>query len=648
MTLISFIDICRSFGGHTVFEPVTGIIRSGDRVGVVGPNGAGKTTFCRVLAGLDLPDSGQVHREKNLSLRYMEQESDVRSGRTVLAELLASAVEIKELERRIHEFQLRLEQGDNPSEDELHRYGSMLERFERLEGYSLEARAQKILTGLGLGMETFGQSVQSLSGGQRSRLALARCLLAEPDILFLDEPTNHLDLRAIEFLEGLLTETRSAVVVISHDRAFLDNVTQRTIEILDRRVTLYNASYSAYAEWAAAEAERAERTRANYDRKVGQIEDFIRKNIYGQKSRQAQSRRKMLERLEAPPDIRRSRSAPRWEIQVSDHSGSMVLEARGLTKAWGDKAPVVKDLDLTLMRGETLAVIGDNGTGKSTLLQVLAGKLAADRGKLVWGKDVSTAWLPQNVERPADNRRVLDYMSGQAPDLTLGQLRNYLARFLFRGDQVEQLIGSLSEGEFRRLLLAGLIYSKANLLLLDEPTNHLDIYSREALQSALAEYPGTVVLISHDRDILANLAGRILEFVSGTRIGAQTDKIIEYDGDYSYYKMKRDEMEKALGADSGNGPGREMEPRKDTQARLSPSVGGLSKNALQKIREQRESLERKIADLEEKKAALEMKLSDPQTYREGGLAANLVSAVEQVKLEIDSAYKEWEQLIEHD
>ncbi len=650
MTLISFVDICRSFGGHTVFEPVTGIIRAGDRIGVVGPNGAGKTTFCRILAGLDAPDSGQVHSDKNLSLRYMEQEISTSSGRGVLEELIASAGEVRELEHRIAEFQARLERGETPDEDELHRYGSMLERFERLEGYSLRARAEKILVGLGLGEETFTQRVDSLSGGQRSRLALARCLLAEPDILFLDEPTNHLDLRAIEFLEGFLAETRSTVVVISHDRAFLNNVTTRTIEILDRKVTLYNGNYDAYAEWAAAEAERAERTLANYERKVEKLEDYIRRNIYGQKSRQAQSRRKMLNRMEPPPDVRRGRSAPRWEIQVADQSGSLVLEAKGLVKSWDGREPVFDGLDLTLMRGDSLAVIGDNGTGKSTLLQVLAGKLAPDAGRLNWGKDVSLACLPQHVERPADNRRVLDYMSAHAPDLTLGQLRGYLARFLFRGEQVEQSVSSLSEGEFRRLVLAGLIYSRANLLLLDEPTNHLDIYSREALQEALAEFPGTLVMITHDRGLLAGLATRILEFVSGARTGGGGDKTVEYDGDYSYYKLKRDEMEKAL---SGAVPAatkpqtaqRQQEPPKQELASSRPA---LSKNALQKIRERRDKLENEIAALEDSRKDLERRLSDPETYRQDGLATRLVAEMDTIREAIDKAYGEWEQLLEHD
>jgi len=647
VTLISFVDICRSFGGHTVFEPVTGIIRAGDRVGVVGPNGAGKTTFCRILAGLDAPDSGQVHAEKNLSLRYMEQEVDTGSGRSVLEELLATAGEVRELENRIHQFQARLERGETPDEDELHRYGSTLERFERLEGYSLRARAEKMLVGLGLGEATFGQRLESLSGGQRSRLALARCLLAEPDILFLDEPTNHLDLRAIEFLEAFLAETRSTVVVISHDRAFLNNVTNRTIEILDRKVTLFGGNYEAYTSWAAAEAERAERTLANYERKVDQLQDYIRRNIYGQKSRQAQSRRKMLDRMEPPPDIRRGRSAPRWQIQVADQSGSLVLEAKGLAKAWDGGAPLFEDLDLTLMRGDSLAVIGDNGTGKSTLLQILAGKLASDSGRLSWGKDVSLAVLPQHVERPTDNRRVLDYMSSHAPDLTLGQLRGYLARFLFRGEQVEQSVGTLSEGEFRRLVLAGLIYSRANLLLLDEPTNHLDIYSREALQEALTEFPGTLVMITHDRDLLSGLASRVLEFVSGARLGGGQDKTVEYDGDYSYYKSKRDELEKALAAPAPAANKPAVQPP-ESQRQEPQNKPGLSKNALQKIRERREKVEAEIAALEERKTALEHRLGDPQTYRQEGLAVTLTAEMESLKAGIDKAYAEWEQLLEHD
>ena len=653
MTIVSFVEISRIFGGVRIFGPATGIIRRGDRIGVVGPNGAGKTTFCKVLAGFDTPDEGQVHRDKLLRLHYMDQEPRFESEQSaVLDELLASCKDLKELERRIEDYQERLDSGERLEAEDLERYGDWLERFRRLDGWNLRARAEKILTGVGLGADTFSMPVNSLSGGQKSRLALAKALIAEPDLIFLDEPTNHLDLRAIEFLENFLLETSSSVVVISHDRAFLEKVTGKTIEILDSKVTVFNGNFSAFSKWAQAGAESAERTKKNYERKKEKIEDFIRRNIYGQKSRQAQSRRKMLARLKQPPQTRKVRNAPKWDINIDRQSGELVVEARGLTKAYPGQEPLFENMDLLLLREETLAVIGDNGTGKSTLLQILAGKQAPDRGSIEWGRDVSTAYLPQHVERPGDSRRILDYLACEAPELTLGQLRSFLARFLFTGEQVEQPVDSLSEGEFRRLLLAGLINSKANLLLLDEPTNHLDIYSRTALENAMDEYPGTVVLVSHDRKLLSRLADRVLEFNSPGRITGEgeKDKVIEYAGDYSYYKAQREKSERPAAEKIEKRPG---EPSKEQQAG-KPDAGRetgervLSKNELRKLKERRVTLETTIAELEERKVRLQIELAYPETYKQEGRAVELAAGLESLTDRIDQAYEEWEELLEYD
>jgi len=643
LTLLSFVEISKSFSGHLIFGPATGIIRRGERIGVVGPNGSGKTTFCRVLAGLDRPEAGEIHLGKNLRLSYMEQEPELDSERGVLDELTASCSEIRHLEKKIAEYGKRLDAGEKLHGRELERYGAMMDRFERLGGYSLTSRAEKILTGLGLGPETFNQPVNSLSGGQKSRLALAMALIGEPDIMFLDEPTNHLDLRAIEFLENFLLETTSSVVVISHDRALLDKVTGRTVELLDSHVTIRPGNYSAFSRWAHEEAGRLERERKNYERKVEKIEEFIRRNIYGQKTKQAQSRRKMLARLKPPPTSRRALNAPNWEIDISRNSASVVIEASGLYMGWPGRETLFENLDLTLMRGETLAIIGDNGTGKSTLLEILAGNLLPNKGLIDRGRDVNPACLPQRVSRPAERRSVLDFMSARAPELTVGELRNLLARFLFTGEQVEQSVDSLSEGEFRRLLLAGLIHSKANLLLLDEPTNHLDIYSREALQNTLDEYSGTVVLITHDRELLSVLATRILEFSSTGRAAASTDKVVEYDGDYSYYKQQRAERERALIKPECSEPARPSRAKKKDSGPRQ-----LSKNEIRRLKERKAYLESEIAGLEDRRQALQLDLADPGTYKQQGRAAELAKTLETVKGEIEEAYREWEQLLEYD
>ncbi|MEA2062417.1 MAG: ABC-F family ATP-binding cassette domain-containing protein [Gemmatimonadota bacterium] len=654
MTLVSFVEITKSFGGHNIFETVSGIIRRGDRVGVVGPNGAGKTTFCRALAGLESLDRGQVHLAKGLSLRYMEQEPRLTEGRTtVLEELLEACGEIHSLQSRISEYQQRLEAGPELPAGELAHYSELMERFQRLEGYSLRSRAEKLLTGLGLGESFFQAPAGTLSGGQLSRLMLAKALIEEPGLLFLDEPTNHLDLGAIEFLENFLLETSSTVVVISHDREFLDRVTGRTIEIQGGRVSSFNGNYSAWREHSLAQAETRERARKNYESKKDKIEDYIRRNLYGQKTRQAQSKRKMLERMarEAPDPKLTGPVMGKWNIDVSKKGGSLALETRSIGKAWPESPPLFENLDLTLMRGERLAVVGENGTGKSTLIQVLAGGIPPDSGRVVLGHAVTVAYLPQQVERPgSQNMRVIDYLAGKAPAMTLGQLRSYLAGFLFFGEMVEQDLASLSQGEFRRLVLAGLICSRANLLLLDEPTNHLDIYSREALQNALAGYPGTLVMISHDRRLLNALAGRILEFNHQGR----GEKTVEYPGDYLYYKSKRQEAEQAAAAETGIERKSEKGPETPHGEKLrKPGDSGdekrpLSKNRLRQLKERRQALEAQIAGLEEKKSALELELADPLTYKIQGRAAELAEAGEETRKIIAAAYMEWERLLEYD
>ena len=504
---------------------------------MIGPNGAGKSTFCRIIAGINPPESGQVHLLKNLEPYYMDQQPNFNAGNSVLETALTAAGEVRRLQDRIHGLQQRMESGETLSGDELTAYGDMIDRFHRMEGYSVESRAMKILDGLGLGEEIFEREVSLLSGGQKNRLALAMSLLPEPELLFLDEPTNHLDLGGIEFLESLLLEINSTLVVISHDRAFLDRIANRTIEVRRGHVRSFSGNYSAFREWAALEEETLARARENYDRKVEQTEDFIRKNIYGQKTRQAQSRRKMLERLEPPPDRGTKVKTPKWNLQAANRSGSMVIEARGLEISFEETGPLFDDLDLLVHRGDKLAVIGDNGTGKSTLLRILGVKINPDDGTVIWGKDVNPVYLEQIIERREvpETMRVLDYMSAQAPDMTIGELRGWLGRFLFSGEEVEKNVKALSEGEFKRLVLAGLFRSDANLLLLDEPTNHLDIYSREALQRALEEFDGTCIVITHDREILSAVAEKILEFNDISRSGKSFQaKVVEYPGDYSF------------------------------------------------------------------------------------------------------------------
>ena len=580
----------------------------------------------------------------------MDQQPNFNPGNSVLETALTAAGEVRRLQDRIHTLQQRMENGEIISEDELTAYGDMLDRFHRMEGYSVESRAMKILDGLGLDEEIFEREVSLLSGGQKNRLALAMSLLPEPELLFLDEPTNHLDLSGIEFLENLLLEINSTLVVISHDRAFLDRISNRTIEVRRGHVRSFSGNYSAFRDWAVMEEETLARARENYDRKVEQTEDFIRKNIYGQKTKQAQSRRKMLERLEPPPDRGTKLKTPKWNLQAANRSGSMVIEARGLEMSFEETGPLFHDLDLLVHRGDKLAIIGDNGTGKSTLLRILGVKMNPDDGTVIWGKDVNPVYLEQIIERKEvpETMRVLDYMSAQAPDMTIGELRGWLGRFLFSGEDVDKNVKNLSEGEFKRLILAGLFRSDANLLLLDEPTNHLDIYSREALQRALEDFDGTCIMITHDREILSAVADKILEFNDISRSDKSFQaKVVEYPGDYSYYKFRRAEQAKLASEyvkrePDGKAKSRSNDALEDNKPRE------LSKNELRKIRERRDTLESKIAEMEERKSAVEHELADPETYEKENRAAELVAELKELSAAIEQSYAEWEELLEHD
>ena len=389
-----------------------------------------------------------------------------------------------------------------------------------------------------------------------------------------------------------------------------------------------------------------ERERKNYERKVDKIEDFIRRNIYGQKTRQAQSRRKMLARLKPPPGIRRTLGSPNWGMDVAQRSGTMVLEARELSHAWPGGGPLFESLDLTLSRGETLAIIGANGTGKTTLLEILAGRLSPTAGTVTWGKDVTSDLLPQRVERPAGSQSVLDFMYSRAPGLTLGEVRSYLGRFLFSGEDVEKELGMLSEGEFRRLLLAALVHSQANLLLLDEPTNHLDVYSREALEAALADFPGTLVVITHDRKLLSTLADRIVEFTGSDRSGAGLEKVVEYAGDYSYYRIEKEKL--ARRASKTTRPQPAARPERALAGDRERAEAGLSKNELRRLRERKHQLEEEISSLENSRSAWQLELADPETYRQDGRAAELSVEIAALDRKIETAYKEWEELLEYD
>jgi ATPase subunit of ABC transporter with duplicated ATPase domains len=514
--MISFSKVTRQHGAQVLFVDASFQIDPGQKVGLVGPNGAGKSTLFRLLEGDETPDEGRVERPKKLTIGHFRQEVGDWSGQSTLERTLMGAGEVAALREELAALEDRLGDVDaDDYDDVLHRYGDVVDRFSVLGGYDLEARAARILAGLGLSPEQIDGPIEHLSGGWKMRVALAQVLLMRPDVLLLDEPTNHLDIESILWLEAFLREYPGTVVLTCHDRDVMNRVVSRIVEIDGGQVRTYSGDYDFYegqrAELAAQYAAEYERQQAMLAKEMRFIERFR-----GQpsKSSAVQSRAKMIDKIERIEPPRRVVERD-FSLRAPSRSGEEVLKVRGLRKAYG--ARVVHDgLDLLVRRGERWAVMGENGAGKSTLLRMLAGVDAPDAGEVVVGASVQLGYFAQHHAENLDPRNtVLGELDAAFPTAGLGVLKNLAGGFGFVGDETDKSIQVLSGGEKTRLALAKLLFASPNLLVLDEPTNHLDLTTKRMLERALAAYEGTLVFVSHDRDFLRVLATRVLELAPG-------------------------------------------------------------------------------------------------------------------------------------
>lgn len=491
-----------------------------EKVALIGRNGTGKTTLLRLLAGLDPPDRGTVSISGWARVGYLPQSPQGPGGLTVIEHVLGGAADVQSLETRLGELEQLMgtpDVHDDPDRlgEVLGEYARVRDRFEHVGGFTLQARAGMVLSGLGFTDATRRQGLETLSGGWRVRAELARVLLAEPDLLLLDEPTNHLDLAATEWLEDYLREFPGATVVVGHDRYLLDAVTSRTLDLVDGTVTSYPGSYSKYTALKAQEVEREAELFERQQEEIAKLQAYIRRYKAGNRATQAKSREKMLARVRArelsPP---RERGAMRLPAQAAPVSGRLVLRLKEVDKRYDGRA-VLQSVGLEIHRGERIGLLGANGAGKTTLLKLMAGLEAPTSGSVSAGVKVRARYFAQEAAATLDvSSIVLDEVLGSRP-MTPEQVRTYLGRFLFSGDDVFKRVGSLSGGERQRLSLASLLLDEPNVLLLDEPTNHLDIPSREALEAALLEFPGTLVVATHDRYLLERLATRMLTIHDG-------------------------------------------------------------------------------------------------------------------------------------
>ncbi len=549
--MIQIEEISKSFGGQVLFRDLTWHITRGQRIGLVGPNGAGKTTLCRILTGEIEIDSGQVRRAKSATIGYLPQEIMTAGDGTVLGHLLAGFPEIQRLEEELELLAAEMAE-DAASDDLMGRYGDLQHQYEARGGYGLEAKAKTILGGLGFPSDDFFAPLTRLSGGWRMRAALGRLLLQAPDLLLLDEPTNHLDLESLQWLEDFLGAYEGTVVIISHDRYFLNRVVDRIAELELGRFNLYVGDYDDYQAQKLARQEEIEAARRTQAEQIEKMERFIRKFRYkATKARQVQSRIKLLDRMEKVEVIR----APKrihFRMPQPPRSGTTVCELRRIRKTYGEKV-VYAGVDFRLLRSDRVALVGINGAGKSTLLKITAGVLPFEAGDRNIGHNVAVHYYAQHQLDALNPRNsVLEELAAVADLETQSRLRTILGAFLFSGDDVDKPVAVLSGGEKSRLALAKMLLRPANLLCLDEPTNHLDVTAREVLEEALEQFEGTMLFISHDRYFINRIATKVVEVRDG--------QLWEFSGDYDYYLEKREESrtESAEPFDSAQGRRREV------------------------------------------------------------------------------------------
>ncbi len=636
--MISLNNISVHFAGTPLFDDISFIINRRDRIGLVGKNGAGKTTLMRIINGQMEPTTGQVASPSGSSIGYLPQEVQLNSQQKVIDEALNAFAEIKELEKRIERLTNELTHRDDYHTEAYHNLSQKLaeanERYDILGGTTQHARAEKVLLGLGFERSDLERPLTEFSGGWQMRVELAKILLQSPELIMLDEPTNHLDIESIQWLENFLIDYPGAVVVVSHDRAFLDNVTTRTIEISMGKAYDYKACYSDYEMLREERLEQELAAYSNQQKQIAQVEHFItRFRAKNTKARQVQSKIKMLEKMEKVEVEDLDKSSIHFRFPEAPPSGKVVIEAIDVSKNYGSKQ-VLHDLNFMVARGERIAFVGRNGEGKTTLSRIIIGELE-HRGHIKLGHNVKMGYYAQNQAEYLDpEKTVFQTLDDVAAGEVRKQTRNILGGFLFSGDDIDKKVKVLSGGEKSRLAIAKLLLEPVNLLVLDEPTNHLDMRSKDILKSALLQFSGTIIVVSHDRDFLQGLTGKVFEF--------RHRKIKEFIGDvYDFIDHRNIESLKQLEAgrkaiqadrETGESASRQnWEQKKQFERELRKLQNGI-----EKAEKEIERCEKEMAELEK---IIANPALDPQRIESGEVFKNYQAQ----KIRMANAEKEWEQ-----
>ncbi len=639
MPLLEVSNLTKYYGANLILEQISFQIDPGTKTGLIGPNGCGKTTLLNIIEGREDYDSGRITFQTGLQLGYLTQEPQFSEGLTVEGEMLAVFADLRALADQISAIEHAM--GDlspgaaNADHDQLSalmdKYSNLRERFERQGGYEYRPRIRSVLNGLGLPKDFWDRQTSSLSGGEKTRLSLARLLLSEPDLLLLDEPTNYLDIQAVEWLEHFMKDYRGAVLAVSHDRYFLDRIAQGILEMEDHHITSYAGNYSSYLLQRQQLIQSWEKAYSLQQKEISRQEKMIRESRETEKAKkEAASRQKRLDlvqRLEKPPG---EQDGIRLKFGAAHRSGKRVLEVENLTKAF-DSRQILKTISFALHAGDKIALLGPNGSGKTTLLRILMGDLVADDGRVRWGHAVTTGYYSQ--EQPDLN------LSGTPFEEILNTrgfdnlaARNHLALFQFKGDDVFKRVEDLSGGERRRLALAKLVLDKANFLILDEPTNHLDLRSIEALENALTAYEGTLLFVSHDRYFVNKVAQRLL-------LLSPEGHIAPFEGKYEDYQNWLAEQKEALAAAKKEAPASSASQSQQKLRQLR-----RPKKVSQRTLEALASVEAEIASLEERRTEIAELLCTPEVYQDYLESQKLTDEDQEAVARLQQLYDQWSEL----
>ena len=644
--LYRFDHVRKSYGPKEVLREATWQHNPGEKVGLVGRNGAGKTTLLRLVLGLEEPDAGEVVRANTVRIAAVEQMAPVDLAES-LHDFVAAAFEhLHRIESEMRRLEHAMADGDSSAAAH-DRYDALSHRFENERGYDMVAEVEKALSGLGFDKSEFGRSLSELSGGQKNRAMLAKAILAAPDVLLLDEPTNHLDFAAVEFLEEYLARSKRAYLVVTHDRRFLDRVAEEIVDLENGRLTAYSGGYSAYRRQKAERVLSETRAFEKQQEFIEKEKEYIRRNIAGVNSRQAKGRRTKLARVEQLEKPTEDTTQVAFRFDTAKVGGRIFLRAKDLDAGYEAGAPIVRGVSFELLRGERLALLGENGTGKTTLLKTLAGRLPPLGGSVTTGHDVSIGYYDQLLSDLDPAKRAIDAVWDEHPEETEELMRSYLALFAFRGDEVFAPIAGLSGGEKGRLTLAVVMRQHHNLLLLDEPTNHLDLDSREALEEALEDFPGTIVFVSHDRAFIDRLGTRVLDLRAG--------RALALDGNYSETAAARAERRsrpeppfpKAReGKPASPGAGTPETAQRAAAPKAGKRMESTEDRDVARRRRKIKSLEERIAGLEKEIEAIESRLDEEALTLKPVAANNLARERSTKKEDLDALVEAWAALSE--